>query len=1034
MFNLFHTFATVGGVERAIPVGSSCLNEGDGICETNADPWGRGMGDLASFNAGGVAVQKNGCGLTYVGQLRDPANYLYTRPLPMDNQMSYYYGYFINEPCDQFRFVTEQNDKSILFVRARQTGTNANLGGRPSVTQAPVLTTTSQLSRYTLSWPKITGALGYIVERSTNPTFTSYEVIAGLDANATSYTDNEVSSAGSTVYYYRIRASNSTAYSCPGAITPTLIVNSTPLSSTTVTNRWWGDYAKKATKWGLMANSQFPTTGNLPTLTASDAANVVVRAAKSLGFTAYQSLTFSCGEESNAAYYYLRSRGIIPSLLLPTSIITLGQSSSMIGAVILNGNGIIHPQRASRNNSGFSVNPGPYAVAINRLIRTVVKRSSAGGSQTEWMLSGPASGATAIPITGNETIGQATLAKLVTGAYEAKYFAINRQTRQARIATTDLAKAGAIGEDPEDYILIGDQNEFETETDGEVPSSITATGATVSIRSGESFTYGASSNTTPNGTRVYFFWSVDGVSAGVQMVPITSDFRQIRFTAPNVNSPQTFHLYVYLALSNGNRAELYTDIIVSPTSTTGSTGGSSGNLSRIEYFLDNDPGLGPARPVGGVGSNDQTVDIPIDLSGYTGLHVFSVRARDTQGRWSHTHSRPLLISAGGVPLPITGIEYFFDTDPGYDLATPIPIAPDATTYASDLGLSAEGLSTGLHTLHLRVKNSAGGWSHTHVRPVVILGSLAGNANTLDRVEYFVDNDPGFGNGQQAQLPPGTTNLADVAIPLNLTTLSGGLHVFSVRVRNQTGQWSATHSRPFIILPTISSQITRVECYVDTDPGEGRGQTMPFTPNPGSDVVALLDLPLAGLPTGRHQLYVRAKDNAGRWSATQSASFTMLTSCSSPTAVLTGSQTITSGQAATLLVAFTGSSPWNLTLSNGQSFSNISSSPLAFTTSPVNTTTYTIGGVSNACGVGLSTGQVVVTVRATLCTSMYSVKSGDWNDPTVWSCNRVPTSTDAVEIRHSVTMPATTTGAARQVQYAGGGKLILTTGAKLRLDF
>jgi len=316
MFNLFHTFATVGGVERAIPIGSSCLNEGDGICETNADPWGRGMGDLASFNAGGVAVQKNGCGLTYVGQLRDPANYLYTRPLPLDNQMSYYYGYFINEQCGNFRFVTEQNDKSILFARERQGWTNANLSGRPSITMAPVLTTTSQLGRYTLSWPKLTGALGYIVERSTNPTFTSYEVIAGLDANATSYTDNEVSSAGSTVYYYRIRASNSTAYSCPGAITPALIVNSTPLSSTTVTNRWWGDYAKKATKWGFMANSQFPANGNLPTLTASDAANVVVRAAKSLGFTAYQLLTFSCGEESNAAFYYLRSRGIIPSLLL----------------------------------------------------------------------------------------------------------------------------------------------------------------------------------------------------------------------------------------------------------------------------------------------------------------------------------------------------------------------------------------------------------------------------------------------------------------------------------------------------------------------------------------------------------------------------------------------------------------------------------------------------------------------------------------------------------------------------------------------
>jgi hypothetical protein len=39
--------------------------------------------------------------------------------------------------------------------------------------------------------------------------------------------------------------------------------------------------------------------------------------------------------------------------------------------------------------------------------------------------------------------------------------------------------------------------------------------------------------------------------------------------------------------------------------------------------------------------------------------------------------------------------------------------------------------------------------------------------------------------------------------------------------------------------------------------------------------------------------------------------------------------------------------------------------------------------------------------------MISVKTGAWNDPTVWSCNRIPTATDniTIETGHIVTVPA-----------------------------
>ncbi|MDH4461862.1 MAG: hypothetical protein QE277_10580 [Flectobacillus sp.] len=46
-----------------------------------------------------------------------------------------------------------------------------------------------------------------------------------------------------------------------------------------------------------------------------------------------------------------------------------------------------------------------------------------------------------------------------------------------------------------------------------------------------------------------------------------------------------------------------------------------------------------------------------------------------------------------------------------------------------------------------------------------------------------------------------------------------------------------------------------------------------------------------------------------------------------------------------------------------------------------------------------------------CTGMYSIKSGDWSDASIWSCGRIPTSTDIVTISNGdiVTIPSGQTG-------------------------
>ncbi|MBD2700492.1 hypothetical protein IC229_07590 [Spirosoma sp. BT702] len=77
-----------------------------------------------------------------------------------------------------------------------------------------------------------------------------------------------------------------------------------------------------------------------------------------------------------------------------------------------------------------------------------------------------------------------------------------------------------------------------------------------------------------------------------------------------------------------------------------------------------------------------------------------------------------------------------------------------------------------------------------------------------------------------------------------------------------------------------------------------------------------------------------------------------------------------------------------------------------------------------------------TASATVATSsrpiLNTVKNGNWNDPTTWSCGRIPVAGDIAVIQHLVTVPASYTGSALIIRYSAGGKVIYGAGSKIRL--
>ncbi|MBD2702627.1 immunoglobulin domain-containing protein [Spirosoma sp. BT702] len=67
-----------------------------------------------------------------------------------------------------------------------------------------------------------------------------------------------------------------------------------------------------------------------------------------------------------------------------------------------------------------------------------------------------------------------------------------------------------------------------------------------------------------------------------------------------------------------------------------------------------------------------------------------------------------------------------------------------------------------------------------------------------------------------------------------------------------------------------------------------------------------------------------------------------------------------------------------------------------------------------------------------CGSMFTLKAGDWNDPAVWSCGRIPVLTDAVTLNHVVSLPPTYQAQALRVIYSPTGRLIFGSTSRLRL--
>ncbi|HNH32661.1 MAG TPA: tandem-95 repeat protein [bacterium] len=326
--------------------------------------------------------------------------------------------------------------------------------------------------------------------------------------------------------------------------------------------------------------------------------------------------------------------------------------------------------------------------------------------------------------------------------------------------------------------------------------------------------------------------------------------------------------------------KFFTALIGLWLSATSLFGQSPPDVHSVEYFIDTDPGFGlgtSVAPSAATSGSDKTFVFSVSTTGLpSGFHTLYVRSRDNNGGWSQATAKAFYVmpgESGSFATAVQRVEYFIDTDPGFGngIAMGSPSSGDATVTGM---IDISALPGGFHTLYVRARDGFHKWSVLNSR--TFYKSVVYTPPTdpqVTYIEYFVDKDPGYGNGTSV---PGFTASSDIThnFLVDIGALSGGFHTLYIRTKDANGNWSIASTKAFYkphnyVAPS-DPQITAMEYFIDTDPGFGAGTALSFTASSDVTVNGVVDI--TSVSGGFHTLYLRSKDANGNWSVAQAHAF------------------------------------------------------------------------------------------------------------------------------------------------------------------
>ncbi len=217
-----------------------------------------------------------------------------------------------------------------------------------------------------------------------------------------------------------------------------------------------------------------------------------------------------------------------------------------------------------------------------------------------------------------------------------------------------------------------------------------------------------------------------------------------------------------------------------------------------EYFFDEDPGLGNGISFKMSWGDTAEVYSNFDLTGLNGgMHDMSFRVKNGNKLWGITRNKKIFIKEQSIPIDtpfvagdINKLQYYFDEGHGVDTGRFIIINPIQDIINNNYTLDFSGLKSGIHKLFVRARNESGGWGIEFKTNILVDVNLP-LPDSIDfpivETEFFLDNDPGEGNGEIVLLSPKDT--IDINKILDVGTYSAGLHNLGIRIKTLNNQWS-----------------------------------------------------------------------------------------------------------------------------------------------------------------------------------------------------------------------------------------------------
>ncbi len=303
-------------------------------------------------------------------------------------------------------------------------------------------------------------------------------------------------------------------------------------------------------------------------------------------------------------------------------------------------------------------------------------------------------------------------------------------------------------------------------------------------------------------------------------------------------------------------------------------------ISDAEYFfdsIDNGPGNNISLSLSVTDGVATATANNLSTSGLSsGVHILYTRLYEDSYGWGLARGKTFLLRSEATVYSISAGEYFIDNnDNGAGSNTSFSVTlNDGIASATVTDISTTELDAGLHIIYTRLFADNYGWGAPRGYPFLVTGSSS--ENTITAAEYFVDLDPGQGNGSSLTLGGSATDVT-ISADFDLSAASVGPHALFVRLYSPQAGWGPKTSALFLVEEDSESFFIQSAEYFIGDEPENSDIITISNPEDGTfdelaEALALTDIPIPDGASDLQSVGVRFQRSDGEWSAWRTTQF------------------------------------------------------------------------------------------------------------------------------------------------------------------